>query len=57
MNKILEKDIRIIYKQTDNGFVPITVDWNKMPCKNCEWRYAYVCPQCQWNKDGKYLTY
>lgn len=33
------------------------VDFAKLPCAKCEYRYSYVCPQCNWNKDGKYNTY
>ncbi len=34
-----------------------TIDPMKLPCYKCKWRYSYVCPQCEWNKDGKYKTY
>lgn len=52
------QDLRIIYKQTDKGFKPITVEWDKIPCSKCERRYHPTCPKPDcWNKDGKYMTY
>lgn len=40
----------------DGKIVPITVDWDKMPCKTCERLGTLVCPKGDcWNKDGKYF--
>lgn len=33
------------------------IDPTKLPCYKCKWRYSYVCPQCEWNKDGKHKVY
>lgn len=35
----------------------IKVDWEKMPCYKCEWRYSIFCPKCDWNRDGHCNVY
>ena len=51
-------DWRIIERYNKDGTITkIKVDWNKIPCSTCEWRYHFGCPHCEWNKDGKYNTY
>lgn len=51
-------DWRIIERYNKDGTITkIKVDWNKIPCSTCEWRYNFGCPHCEWNKDGKYNTY
>ena len=48
-------DWRIIERYNKDGTITkIKVDWNKIPCSTCEWRYHFGCPHCEWNKDGKY---
>lgn len=29
----------------------------KLPCNKCRWRYSICCPQCEWNKDGRFAVY
>lgn len=49
--------IKIKKVEKDGTIKEITVDWNKMPCSKCEWRYHFGCPHCEWNRDGKYIVY
>ena len=35
----------------------LKADFEKLPCKDCEWRWSICCPKCDWNKEGKYNTY
>ena len=51
-------DLRKIVKKEKNGELKeILVDWEKMPCAKCEWRYTLDCPQCEWNRNGDYYVY
>lgn len=51
-------DWRIIERYNKDGtLTKLKVDWNKIPCSTCEWRYHFGCPHCEWNRDGKYNTY
>lgn len=51
-------NLRTIYKKENGTIKEIVVDWNQLPCKDCEARYALCCPRQQcWNKDGKYMIY
>lgn len=35
----------------------VYVKFSATPCARCKYRYAYVCPMCQWNRFGFYNTY
>ena len=49
---------RIIYKEENGKLKPIEVDWDKIPCKNCDRRWALCCPKSNcWNRDAKYGVY
>lgn len=49
---------RIIQKEESDGTIKeIEVDFDKLPCAKCEWRWSIHCPKCDWNKDGKINTY
>lgn len=51
-------NLRTIKKIEKDGTIKeITVDWDKLPCSKCEWRYHFACPHCEWNKDGRYIVY
>ncbi len=51
-------DLREIKKvEKDGSEKKILVDWDKMPCAKCEWRYSMHCPKCEWNKKGEYKVY
>lgn len=53
-----EKDMRKIQRLNKDGTITIIeVDWNKMPCKDCEWRWSLHCPHGCWNASGQYNTY
>lgn len=55
----MEKDIRKIKEIDKNGNIvkTITVDWNKLPCSKCPFRFHFGCPHDCWNKEGKYVVY
>ena len=41
---------RILKKRNKDGtYSKIEVDWDKMPCSKCDWRYSMHCPKCEWN--------
>lgn len=49
---------RIVKKLNKDGtYTDIEVDWEKMPCYNCEWRWSIHCPKCDWNADGHIMVY
>ena len=50
-------DIREIKILKNDKYITIKVDWNKMPCKNCEWRYSMHCPHFDWCKKSNICTY
>ena len=51
-------NLRTIYKKENGKLKEIVVDWNQLPCKDCEARYSLCCPRPQClNKDGKYMIY
>ena len=52
MNKRILKKIN-----KDGTHTEIEVDWDKMPCSKCEWRWSMHCPKCEWNKDGHVIVY
>lgn len=38
-------DWRIIKRYNKDGTITkLKVDWNKIPCSTCEWRYHFGCP-------------
>ena len=41
----------------DGTITEIEVDWDKLPCSKCEWRYSFHCPHNCWNEKGKYIVY
>lgn len=49
---------RKIYKEENGKLKPIEVDWDKMPCKNCDRYWTFCCPKGDcWNHKGKYIIY
>ena len=50
-------DMREIKILKNDKYIKIKVDWNKMPCKNCEWRYSMHCPHFDWCKKSNICTY
>lgn len=51
-------NIRKIQKISKDGTVKeITVDFDKLPCAKCEWRWSIHCPKCEWNAKGEYNVY
>ena len=58
MQKNSRKDIRKIKKINKDGTITeIEVDWNKMPCAKCNYRYHFGCPHNCWNAKGEYCVY
>ena len=52
------KNIVTIKRINDDGTITeLNVDWDKMPCSKCEWRYSFHCPHGCWNEKGKYIVY
>ena len=52
------QDLRKIKKINKNGEITeITVDWNKLPCAKCSFRFHFGCPNDCWDKEGKYCVY
>ena len=51
-------NIVAIKRINDDGTITeIKVDWDKMPCSKCKWRYSFHCPHGCWNAKGKYIVY
>lgn len=46
----------------DKGIIYININGYATPlqnlkCGSCDYRYSIICPNCEWNKKGKYNTY
>ena len=41
----------------DSTITEIKVDWDKIHCSKCKWRYSFHCPHGCWNEKGKYIVY
>ena len=52
---MIKQTIKKINK--DGSISVLEVDWEKMPCFKCEWRWSMHCPKCDWNKDGHVVVY
>ena len=46
-----------VKKFEDGKITDTNINFEKLPCLNCEWRWSIHCPKCKWNEDGKYCTY
>ena len=55
-NNIVERHCLEI-EMKDGTIKRVEADFSKLPCSSCEWRWSICCPECEWNKSGKFNTY